>query len=64
MPRAQKKSTKRLRRRDYPERTPKSNDVEGLPPNENLRKDPDEVYGDTEIPHRGRSLRRATQESK
>lgn len=23
-----------------------------LPPNEQLKKDPDEVYGDTEIPHR------------
>ena len=22
------------------------------PPNENIRKDPDETYGDTEIPHR------------
>jgi hypothetical protein len=64
MPRAQKKSTTRLRGRDHSQYTPKSNDVEGLPPNENLRKAPDEVYGDTEILHRGRSLRRATQESK
>jgi hypothetical protein len=23
------------------------------PPNENIRKDPDETYGDTQIPHRG-----------
>jgi hypothetical protein len=23
------------------------------PPNDHVRKDPDEVYGDTEIPHRG-----------
>ena len=27
------------------------------PPNENLRKFPDEVYGDTAIPHRRRSKR-------
>jgi hypothetical protein len=28
---------------------PQSNDTEN-PPNENLQKDPDEAYGDTEIP--------------
>jgi hypothetical protein len=28
----------------------------GLPPNENLRKPPDEVYGDTEIPRREKLL--------
>ena len=34
-------------------RSPRSNpNVPDLPPNENLRKDPDETYGDTEIPER------------
>jgi len=34
--------------------TPQPRDTEN-PPNENIQKDPDEVYGDTEIPssHRG-----------
>ena len=31
--------------------TPQPQDTEN-PPNENLNKDPDEAYGDTEIPHR------------
>jgi hypothetical protein len=26
--------------------------IEDLPPNEQVQKHPDEVYGDTEIPHR------------
>jgi hypothetical protein len=30
--------------------------IDALPPNENLRKHPDEVYGDTEIPRRGKLL--------
>jgi hypothetical protein len=30
--------------------------TDGLPPTDNLRKHPDEVYGDTEIPDRGREL--------
>jgi hypothetical protein len=30
--------------------------VDGEPPCENIRKHPDEVYGDTEIPDRGRVL--------
>jgi len=30
------------------------NPVRDLPPNESIRKHPDEVYGDTEIPHRRR----------
>ena len=30
--------------------------VEGLPPTGNLRKHPDEAYGDTEIPARDRTL--------
>ena len=34
---------------DYPR-----NPVPDLPPSEVIRKDPDEVYGDTEIPHRPR----------
>ena len=34
---------------DYP-----ANPVPDLPPNEIIRKHPDEVYGDTEIPHRPR----------
>lgn len=29
--------------------------VDGVPPTQNLKKHPDEVYGDTEIPHRGQS---------
>jgi hypothetical protein len=32
-------------------RTPQPKDTEN-PPNENLNKDPDEAYGDTQIPHR------------
>src|ERR1700685_1513556 len=32
-------------------RTSNSGETE-LPPNENLNKDPDETYGDTEMPHR------------
>jgi hypothetical protein len=30
--------------------------IDGEPPCENIRKHPDEVYGDTEIPDRGRVL--------
>jgi hypothetical protein len=30
--------------------------VDGEPPCENIRKHPDEVYGDTEIPNRGKAL--------
>jgi hypothetical protein len=30
--------------------------IDALPPNANLRKHPDEVYGDTEIPRRGKLL--------
>ena len=29
----------------------------GNPPNENLNKDPDEAYGDTQIPHRNHPTR-------
>ena len=32
------------------------NKVKELPPNENLKKLPDEVYGDTEIPRKHRNL--------
>jgi hypothetical protein len=32
------------------------NKIEGLPPNENLKKLPDEVYGDTEILRKHRNL--------
>ena len=32
------------------------NKIEELPPNENLKKLPDEVYGDTEIPKKHRNL--------
>jgi hypothetical protein len=36
-----------------PNRIPLPPDPEkDLPPNEHIRKHPDEVYGDTEIPHR------------
>jgi hypothetical protein len=34
-----------------PRKTPQPTDTEN-PPNENLNKDPDEAYGDTQIPHR------------
>ena len=34
-----------------PSRPPQPKDTEN-PPNENLNKDPDEAYGDTQIPHR------------
>jgi hypothetical protein len=33
-----------------------TNKIEELPPNENLKKLPDEVYGDTEIPRKQRNL--------
>lgn len=36
---------------DLSRRTPRPEDTEN-PPNENLNKDPDEAYGDTQIPHR------------
>jgi hypothetical protein len=32
------------------------NPVRDLPPNQSIRKHPDEVYGDTEIPHRRRRM--------
>jgi hypothetical protein len=32
-----------------------SSQVEEVPPTDNLRKHPDEAYGDTEVPHRGPS---------
>jgi hypothetical protein len=38
--------------------------VPGAPPTDNLRKHPDEVYGDTEIPERGRSLDKIKKESR
>jgi hypothetical protein len=37
-------------------RTPQPQDTEN-PPNENLNKDPDEAYGDTQIPHRHHQTR-------
>jgi len=37
-------------------RTPQPKDTEN-PPNENLNKDPDEAYGDTQIPHRHHQTR-------
>ncbi len=37
-------------------RAPQSKDTEN-PPNENLNKDPDEAYGDTQIPHRNHQTR-------
>jgi hypothetical protein len=30
--------------------------VPGIPPTDNLKKHPDEAYGDTEIPQRGKQL--------
>lgn len=37
--------------------------VEGVPPTDNLRKHPDEAYGDTEIPDRGAQLDKLKRES-
>jgi hypothetical protein len=37
-------------------RTPQPKDTENAP-NENLNKDPDEAYGDTQIPHRNHQTR-------
>ena len=38
-------------------KTPKApTKISELPPNENLKKLPDEVYGDTEIPRKKRNL--------
>ena len=39
-----------------PSRPPQPKDTEN-PPNENLNKDPDEAYGDTQIPHRNHRSR-------
>jgi hypothetical protein len=39
-----------------PSRAPQPKDTEN-PPNENLNKDPDEAYGDTQIPHRNHPVR-------
>ena len=39
-----------------PSRTPQPKET-GNPPNENLNKDPDEAYGDTQIPHRSHQTR-------
>jgi hypothetical protein len=39
-----------------------SSQVAGVPPTDNLRKYPDEAYGDTEIPHRGGQLERIKKE--
>lgn len=36
--------------------SPQPKDTEN-PPNENLNKDPDEAYGDTQIPHRNHQTR-------
>jgi hypothetical protein len=41
-----------------------SSQVAGVHPTDNLRKYPDEAYGDTEIPHRGGQLERIKKESK
>jgi hypothetical protein len=38
--------------------------VPGAPPTDNVRKHPDEVYGDTEIPQRGARLDRIKRESR
>ena len=37
--------------------------VDGIPPTDNLRKHPDEAYGDMEIPGRGKTLDRLKRES-
>jgi hypothetical protein len=38
--------------------------VQELPPTENLRKYPDEVYGDTEVPRRGKVLHQLKRKSR
>jgi hypothetical protein len=35
---------------------PSTSKVPGVPPTDNLKKHPDEAYGDTEIPQRGKHL--------
>jgi hypothetical protein len=49
--RAKRESGKRPREREQPLRSRKTIEID-LPPNEEIRKFPDEIYGDTEIPHR------------
>jgi hypothetical protein len=38
------------------EKQVRKSETSGVPPTDNLRKHPDEVYGDTEIPQRGHHL--------
>lgn len=42
----------------------RSPEVPGVPPTDKVRKHPDEVYGDTEIPHRGAHLDKIKRESR
>jgi len=49
--RAKREGGKRPREREQPLRSRKTIEID-LPPNEEIRKFPDEIYGDTEIPHR------------
>jgi hypothetical protein len=37
--------------------------LDGIPPTDNLRKHPDEAYGDMEIPERGKALDQLKRES-
>jgi hypothetical protein len=64
MAHTQKRSTKRLSEKNGDDRILEPNDVEGLPPSDNLRKHADEAYGDTEIPHRRRISRKDYRESR
>jgi hypothetical protein len=46
------------------ERAGRKSEVPGVPPTDNVRKHPDEVYGDTEIPERGGRLNKIKRESR
>jgi hypothetical protein len=57
---AQKKSVEDIDRNNdttsQNDKNPSSNSETEIPPNENIRKSPDETYGDTEIPGREKDL--------
>jgi hypothetical protein len=64
MVRDQEKSKRPRRSADRRKRSAEASHIAGLPPTDNLRRHPDEVYGDTEIPRRGRALDKMKSDSR
>ena len=60
----ERKSTKKQNGTQPRRKTRRGSDVPGVPPTDNVRKHPDEVYGDTEIPERGGQLDKVKRESR